>query len=349
MQIANHVHLKLIYVNYISVLKNTYMCIYFFSKRRCVGGEWMKRHKSTHQGNNKFISAQRQVLLKTYHPPEEICWFLWVQRWGALCMRKHEFWPDPCWSPHDSGLLIPAKRSEFPFSLPHLLPALSCLCWMVSGCGSWMTGVQWKQTTMLRASSLYLSDVNDITGRPQQECECERHHTCCFFLTPAEGFPGHRGKPRSWGKWSRIPAPYSGEPPLREECTSTPVPDYRGWRHRHDLPGFTSSHAGGITWAISWYQHFLPPPLSGSSRPSWGIPSLPRPSWGSPQSPQAFQGESPASPGLPGGTPQLPWVLPESPRIWRPQTVWSLGHMQCPANSLLTTQCVCWNPRPWSL
>lgn len=311
MQIANHVHLKLIYVNYISVFKNTYMCIYFFSKRRCVGGEWTKRHKSIHQGNSKFITAQ-QVLLKTYHPPEEICWFLWVQRWGALCVRKHEFWPDPWWSPHDSasvsGLLIPAKRSEFPFSSPHLLPALSYLFWMVS---MWVLNDRRAVETNNNAEGIFLIPFRcERHHRETPAGVCERHHTCCFFLTPAEGFPGHRGKPRSWGKWSRIPAPYSGKPPLQEECTSTPVPDYRGWRHRHDLPGFMSSHAGGITWAISWYQHFLPPPLSGSSRPSWGIPSLPRPFWGSPQSPQAFQGESPASPGLPGGTPQLPWVLP---------------------------------------
>lgn len=335
----------------ISQFLKKYICVYIFSVKGDVGvGSGWRDTKvyireiiSSFQLNNKFywkhtilqrnmlIPLSAEVRSSLHEKP-------WVLAW---------------WSPHVgasmSGLLTPAKRSEFPFSLPHLLPALSCLFWMVSTCGSRMTGVQWKQTAVLRASSSCLSDVNDVTGRPRQECECERHHTCCFLLTPAQGFPRHRGKPRSWGKWSRIPAPYSGEPPLQEECTSTPVPDSRGWRHRHDLPGFMSSHTGGITWAISWYQHFLQPPLSGSSRPSWGIPSLPRPSWGSPQSPQAFLGESPASPGLPGGTPQLPWVLPESPRIWRPQTVWSLGHIQCPANSLLTTQCVCWNPRPWAL
>ena len=321
----------------------------FFSKRRYGGGreEWTKRHKTIHQGSNNFISAQQQVLLKTYHPPEEIHWFLWVQRWGALCMRKHEFWPDPWWSPTCKrsvrGLLIPAKRPAFPFSLPHLLPALSCLFWMVSRCGSWMTGVQWKQTAVLRASSTYLLDVNDVTGRPRQE-------TAYLLLCPdaCSGLPQHLGKPRSWGKWSRIPAPYSGEPPLQEECTSTPVPDSRGWRHRYDLPGFTSSHAGGITWAISWYQHFLPPPLSGSSGLPGGspvspgllgeVPSLPRPSWGSPQPRQAFLEGLPNFPGSflraqgYGGRRQSdPWVT------------------YCVLQTHSLQLCVCWNPRPWAL
>lgn len=61
MQIAHHVHLKLIYVNYLSVFRKIYM--YFFSVKGDVAGagEWMKRHKvyireiiSSFQLNNKF-------------------------------------------------------------------------------------------------------------------------------------------------------------------------------------------------------------------------------------------------------------------------------------------------------
>lgn len=37
MQIAHHVHLKLIYVNYISVFRKIYMCIFFSVKGDVAG------------------------------------------------------------------------------------------------------------------------------------------------------------------------------------------------------------------------------------------------------------------------------------------------------------------------
>ena len=195
MQIAHHVHLKLIYVNYISVFRKIYMCIFFSVKGDVVGGGGSGRRDTkvyireviiSFQLNNKFY-WKHTILQRKYTDSSE-CRGEGLSAWESMSSGQTPDEAPTCqWSVR--GLLIPAKRSAFPFSLPHLLPALSCLFWMVSRCGSWMTGVQWKQTTVLRASSTYLLDVNNVTGRPQQECECERQHTCCFVLTPAQGFP----------------------------------------------------------------------------------------------------------------------------------------------------------------
>lgn len=296
--------------------------------------EWMKRHKSTHQGNNKFISAQRQVLLKTYHPPEEICRFLLSAEVRASCMRKHvSSGQIPAEAPHDSG--FPAKRSEFPLFAP---PAPCSLLSLLNGL--WVWDLEWQAA---------VETNNNAEGIFLIPFRCESHHretpagvwvwkTPYLLLFPIFRwglFLGHRGKPRSWGKRSRF-QPHQVSHLFERSAPQHQCPDYRGWRHRHDLPGFMSSHAGGITWAISWYQHFLPPPLSGSSRPSWGIP----------QPPQAFLGKSPVSQALPGGVPSLtrpPGDSPTSGSFLRAHGTWEATDSLIPGSHAMSCKLTPYN------
>lgn len=211
-----------------------------------------------------------------------------------------------------------------------------------------MTGVQWKQTTVLRASSTYLVDVNNITGRPRQECECERQHTCCFVLTPAQGFPG---------TWENHAAEASG-PGFQLLTQGSHLFKRNAPQHQCLIPGngdidmtcqascpVTQAASRGPYLGISTSSHlrFLAlPGLPGGSPVSPGllgeVPSLPRPSWGSPQPRQAFLEGLPNFPGSflraqgYGGHRQSdPWVT---------YSVLQTHSLQL---------CVCWNPRAWAL
>ena len=354
MQIAHHVQLKLIYFNYISVFRKIYMCLFFSVKGDVVGGGGSGRRDTkvyireviiSFQLSNKFY-WKHTILQRKYTDSSE-CRGEGLSAWESMSSGQTPDEAPTCqWSVR--GLLIPAKRSAFPFSLPHLLPALSCLFWMVSRCGSWMTGVQWKQT-------------NSAEGIFHIPFRCEQRHretpagvwvwkTAYLLLCPdaCSGLPEHLGKPRSWGKWSRIQLLTQVSHLFKRNAL----------QHRCPLPGdedidmtcqascpVTQAASRGPCLGISTSSHlrFLAlPGLPGGSPVSPGllgeVPSLPRPSWGSPQPRQAFLEELPNFPGSflraqgYGGHRQSdPWVT------------------YCVLQTHSLQLCVCWNPRPWAL
>ena len=310
MQIANHVHLKLIYVNYISVFKKIYMCIYFFSKRRCGGGEWMKRHKSIHQGNNKFISAQ-QVLLKTYHPPEEYadsseCRGEELSAWESMSSGQT---PDE--APVSVHRWVGFWSQLKGLSFPSLRPACSLL------------------SPVSSERSLEVGLERQVCSGNKQQCWGHLPRAFQMWMT-SQGDPG-----RSVSVKDTIPVAFSwrllrASPSTAENhAAEASGPGFQlltqvshlfkrnAPQHQCPIPGdedtdttcqascpVTQAASRGPYLGISTssYLHFLAlPGLPGGSPVSPGllgeVPSLPRPSWGSPQPLQAFLGGLPNFPG----------------------------------------------------
>lgn len=201
-------------------------------------------------------------------------------------------------SKHLPGLLIPGKRSELSFSSPHLLPALSCLFRMLSRFGlQWHTCSKNKYSTVLSASFIQLSEVNDVTEKEWQQCECEELGTCGFLLTSVPGLPQANGKTIHSEACSftlgfqlihQVSHLFRRRASLHQ-CL-IPGEDGMGMCQTHvqlEKRQNIGSHLGIST--SSYYFQFLASPC-----PSWG-------------SPQLLQ-------GLPGGVPSFPRAFLGSPQ-----------------------------------
>ena len=134
-----------------------------------------------------------------------------------------------------------------------------------------------------------------------------RRHTCCFVLTPAQGFPS---------TWENHAAEASG-PGFQLLTQVSHLFKRNAPQHQCPIPGDedidmtcqasrpvtqAASHGPYLGISTSSHLRFLAlPGLPGGSPVSPGllgeVPSLPRPSWGSPQPRQAFLEGLPNFPG----------------------------------------------------
>lgn len=121
-----------------------------------------------------------------------------------------------------------------------------------------------------------------------------RRHTCCFVLTPAQGFPS---------TWENHAAEASG-PGFQLLTQVSHLFKRNAPQHQCPIPGdedidMTCQASRPVTQAASHG------PYLGISTSSHLRFLALQAFLGDPQSPQAFLGKSPVSPGLPGGVPSL--------------------------------------------